>query len=57
MNTQQEKDALQSQLNELKEVGPFKFDGKVTSATTANITSIGPWAGIRALGISLGLRL
>ncbi len=57
MNTQQEKDALQSQLNELKEVGPFKFDGKVTSATTANITSTGPWAGIRALGISFGLRL
>ena len=56
MNTPQEKQALQDQLDKFKEVGPFKFDGKVTSSTTATITSTGPWAGVRAAGLSLGLR-
>ncbi len=56
MTTAQERQALQDQLDEFKEVGPFKFDGKVTSATSATITSTGPWAGIRGLGLSLGLR-
>ena len=56
MNTPQEKQALQDQLDKFKEVGPFRFDGKVTSSTTAYITSDGPWAGVRALGFSLGIR-
>lgn len=56
MNTPQEKQALQDQLDQFKEVGPFRFDGKVTSSTTAEITSTGPWAGIRGLGLNLGIR-
>ena len=56
MNTPQERQALQNQLDQFKEVGPFRFDGKVTSSTSATITSTGPWAGVRALGFSLGLR-
>jgi hypothetical protein len=48
--------ALQQQLDEFKEIGPFKFEGKVTSSNTAQITTTGAWAGIRALGLSLGFR-
>lgn len=51
-----EQSSLQSTLNDLKEIGPFKFEGKVTSSTTAVATSTGPWAGVRALGITLGFR-
>jgi hypothetical protein len=39
------------------EVGQFKVEGSVTSSTTAMLTSSGPWIGIRALGINLGIRL
>lgn len=56
LNSQADRDALQSQLNEFNEFGPFKFESKVTSATTANIKSVGAWAGVRALGLSLGVR-
>ena len=52
--------ALQKALNDIK-IDPFKFKGTVVRDTDglsrkANIISDGPWAGIRALGFSLGLR-
>ena len=56
MNSKADRDALQAQLDDLKEIGPFRFEGKVTSNTTAEITSTGPWAGIRGLGLNLGVR-
>lgn len=57
ITTQQQADALQTQLNDLKEVGPFKFEGKLAADwKTATITSTGPWAGVRGLGLSLGFR-
>ncbi len=56
MNSKTDRDALQAQLDELKEVGPFRFEGKVTSNNSAEIKSTGPWAGIRGLGLSLGVR-
>lgn len=61
ITSQSQADALQAQLNDLKEVGPFTFEGKVSGASdnwkTVTITSTGPWAGVRALGLSLGIRL
>ena len=56
MNNQSDRDALQAQLDDVKNLGPFTFEGKVTSATTAQITTTGAWAGVRALGLSLGFR-
>lgn len=52
--TQQERDALQQEINSL-DADPFKFKGTVT-ATGATVQSDGPWAGIRGLGINLGFR-
>jgi hypothetical protein len=53
-----EQSALQSELDNLKNNGgPFKFEGKVNAAGTgAEITSTGPWAGVRGAMISLGFR-
>jgi Protein of unknown function (DUF3575) len=48
---------LQAKLDDIQvNSGPFKFTGKVNSTTSADIFSTGPWAGIRALGLSLGVR-
>jgi hypothetical protein len=47
---------LQASLDGFNVDGPFKFSGKVTSSTTAEIYETGPWAGVRALGLSLGVR-
>lgn len=39
------------------EYGPFKFKGQVSSDyKTAKFTTEGAWAGVRALGLSLGIR-
>jgi hypothetical protein len=47
-------DALQKTLDDTK-VNPFELKSKVTqNGATADMK--GPWAGIRGLGISLGLR-
>lgn len=52
--TTQEVDALQQTLDDTK-VNPFEITSKVTpNGATADMK--GPWAGIRGLGISLGLR-
>jgi hypothetical protein len=51
-----EQQSLQATLDDLKELGPFKFEGKVTSSNTANVKSTGPWAGVRGMGLSLGIR-
>ncbi|HNF29864.1 MAG TPA: DUF3575 domain-containing protein [Chitinophagaceae bacterium] len=51
-----EQQSLQATLDDLKEIGPFKFEGKVTSPNTANVKSTGPWAGVRSMGLSLGVR-
>lgn len=52
-----ERAALQTELDNLKNNGgPFKFEGTVTSNTTAVIKSTGPWAGLRGAMISLGFR-
>ncbi|MBX2930959.1 MAG: DUF3575 domain-containing protein [Chitinophagaceae bacterium] len=54
--TPAEQGILQQTLDEYKELGPFKFESKVTSPNTAYIKSVGPWAGIRGAGLSLGIR-
>ena len=51
----QEQQGLQNQINSIK-ADPFTVTGKVTSPTSANLVSNGPWAGIRGLGINLGFR-
>jgi len=53
--TQQERDALQQELNDI-DAPPFKFKNATVTATGASIQSDGPWAGIRGLGINLGFR-
>lgn len=50
-----ERDGLQTQLNETKEAGPFKFKGVAGNAQSV-VTAEGAWAGIRAAGICLGIR-
>ncbi|NCT93738.1 MAG: DUF3575 domain-containing protein [Chitinophagaceae bacterium] len=52
--TQQERDALQQEINSL-DAKPFKFKGTVTS-TGAFVQSDGPWAGVRGLGVNIGFR-
>jgi hypothetical protein len=55
--SQQDADNLQVKLNDIQvNSGPFKFTGKVESPSLAVITSTGPWAGVRGLGFSLGVR-
>jgi hypothetical protein len=51
-----ERDNLQKTLDDLKEIGPFKFEGKVESATRATAKSVGPWAGFRGAGLCIGIR-
>ncbi len=51
-----EQQSLKASLDNFKEVGPFKFESKVTSANSAYAKTVGPWAGIRGLGLSLGIR-
>ncbi len=50
-------DAVIDNINN-KEYGPFKFKAEVDKPgyTKATITSTGAWAGVRALGLSLGVR-
>lgn len=51
-----EKDQLQQSINNL-DVQPFQIKGTVANdGKSATIQSAGPWAGIRGLGISLGIR-
>ena len=47
---------LQKTLDNLNDTGPFKFEGKVTSPTTAEIKSSGPWFGLRSFALSIGYR-
>ena len=47
---------LETNLKNLDNIVPFSFDGKVLSPTSAEIKSSGPWAGIRAIALSLGYR-
>lgn len=55
--TPTERDALQRELDQSKEAGPFKFKGVVAAdGRTATITADGAWAGVRAAGICLGIR-
>jgi hypothetical protein len=52
--TAEERNALKTTLDDF-DPKPFEFENTVT-AQGANIKSTGPWAGIRALGINLGIR-
>lgn len=57
LSTPQERAALQAELDQSKEAGPFKFKGVVNSnGTSADISAEGAWAGIRGAGICLGIR-
>jgi len=47
---------LQNTLDEFKEIGPFRTSSKVTSSTTAEIKTTGPWLGLRSFALSLGYR-
>lgn len=47
---------LQNKLDEFKEIGPFRTSSKVTSSTTAEIKTTGPWLGLRSFALSLGYR-
>ncbi|MDE3125674.1 MAG: DUF3575 domain-containing protein [Bacteroidota bacterium] len=50
----QEEASLQNNLNNING-GPFTVKGTVTNNSTANLNLTGPWLGIRALGINLGI--
>lgn len=54
--SKEDQDNLQKSLSDLKDAGPFSFEGKVTSSTSATLSSTGPWIGLRTLGITLGYR-
>lgn len=47
--------ALQARLDGLKDVPFLEMQGTINSPTSATV-SVGKWAGIRSLGLSLGLR-
>lgn len=51
-----EQNTLQSKLEEFKKIGPFRTSSKVTSSTTAEISTIGPWLGMRTFALSVGYR-
>lgn len=58
-NTPEAKKAFKDQVESVngKDYGPFEFKGEVSSDyTTATFTTTGAWAGIRALGLNLGIR-
>ncbi len=54
--TPEDQTSLQNSLNDLKNLGPFSFEGKVTSSTSAELKTTGPWLGLRSLGLSIGFR-
>jgi len=54
--TEQEQIDLQKSFDETVIDGPIKFEGKVKNSTSAEITSKGPWAGLRCFAIALGYR-
>ena len=51
-----EQNTLQNKLDEFKNIGPFKTSSRVTSSTTAEISTTGPWLGLRTFALSLGYR-
>ena len=51
-----EQNTLQSKLDEFKKMGPFRTSSKVTSSTTAEISTTGPWLGLRTFALSVGYR-
>ena len=51
-----EQNTLQSKLDEFNEIGPFKTSSKVTSSSAAEITTTGPWLGLRSFALSVGYR-
>jgi len=58
-NNANQKQAFKEQVESVnnKDYGPFKFEGKVSSDyKTATFTTTGAWAGVRALGLTLGVR-
>lgn len=58
-NNANQTSAFKSQVESVnnKDYGPFKFKGEVSSDyKTATFTTTGAWAGVRAAGLSLGLR-
>jgi len=50
-----EQQSLQQNINSI-DVSPFSVKGQVTSSTTAVMTVNGPWAGVRAAGMNVGVR-
>lgn len=54
--TAQEQQDLQTTFDETVIDGPIKLEGKVINSTSAQITSKGPWAGLRCFAITLGYR-
>ena len=54
--TAQEQQDLQTTFDETVIDGPIKLEGKVINSTSAEITSKGPWAGLRCFTIALGYR-
>ncbi len=51
-----DQNSLQNSLNDLKNLGPFSFKGKVNSSTSAELATTGPWLGLRTLGLTVGYR-
>ena len=54
--TAQEQQDLQNSFDDTSIEGPIKLEGKVINSTSAQITSKGPWAGLRCFAITLGYR-
>lgn len=54
--TVEQQNTLQTKLDELKEIGPFSTSSSVTSSNTAEMTTTGPWLGLRSLALSIGYR-
>ena len=54
--TTTEQQNLQNKLDEFKNIGPFKTRSNVTSTTTAEMTTAGPWLGLRSLALTIGYR-
>lgn len=55
LDEQQQAD-LQKSLDDLKDAGPFSFEGRVISSTSAELKTAGPWLGLRSLGLTVGYR-
>lgn len=56
MVTDAERQELQKTLDNLDNAGPFKFKGTVTSSSSAEIQTSGPWFGLRSFALSVGYR-